>query len=218
MAQSSNDRLIDLLKEIATQDPHNQILEELYTRHEQYTISGLVQDIRDDGSNTIGRWISGAVDYDEVVKRVAKKVGISEDDLSPHSETDNELLIIQHAFKTYLNKLSPSEKEEKIKAIINETGDGSSEFVRILLTGSASSLLATIQLASPVIVRQVLMRIFAYLFAVQGALTAARFAVLAIPFLNIIMGAWLIFDISGPAYRKIVPSVLNIALLRLTSV
>ena len=49
----------------------------------------------------------------------------------------------------------------------------------------------------------------------QYMITVTRIATLEISFLNVAMEAWLVFDISGPAYRKIISSVLNIALLRL---
>jgi hypothetical protein len=48
------------------------------------------------------------------------------------------------------------------------------------------------------------------------AMNPTRIAALFIPFLNTILGAKTIFDIAKPAYRKIVPSVIEIALLRLS--
>lgn len=148
------------------------------------------------------------------MKRVAKKIGVNENYLID-DEVQNELLIIQKALSTAYEKLSPEEREEKFAVLKKEIGDKINEdLLKQILKGSSSALLTALQLAGPYILEGIFWRIIA---GVSSTIifSAARFALLTVPFLNAVMGAWLIFDISGPAYRKIVPSVLNIAVLRL---
>lgn len=96
-----------------------------------------------------------------------------------------------------------------------EVGDKINDDILIqILKGSRSALLTALQLAGPYILEGIFWRIVAGGVGTV-AFSAARIALVAVPFLNAIMGAWLIFDISEPAYRKIVPSVLNMAVLRL---
>ncbi len=211
MSSISNLRLVNLLTAVSKEDPENPILLKIYETHDKYTPESLVQELREDASNTIGRWLTGAVDYDEAVKRVAKQVGVDAKDLTD-DETENELLIIQKAIQDYVKK--HPEVEEKLKDVVKEFGDNT-EFINILLKGSATAFLGVAGTVGATVVRQVIIRVMAIFAGRQAALTAARFVAMAVPFLNVIMTAWLIKDISGPAYRKIVPSVFNIALLRI---
>lgn len=211
MSSISNLRLVNLLTAVSKEDPENSILLKIYETHGKYTPESLVQELREDASNTIGRWLTGAVDYDEAVKRVAEKVGVDAKDLT-NDETENELLIIQKAIQDYVKK--HPEVEEQLKDVAKELGDNT-EFINILLKGSATAFLTVVGDVGAAVVQLVIFRVMAIFAGLQTALTAARFAALAVPFLNVIMTAWLIWDISGPAYRKIVPSVFNIALLRI---
>jgi uncharacterized protein YaaW (UPF0174 family) len=215
MAENSNLNLIKLLKKVERQDPENALLAELYKRHSKKTIEDLVTDLRQDASNTIGRIFTGAVDYDECVKRVAQKVGVKARFLTG-DEAQNELLLLQILLKTHFEKLSPVEREAKIEEITKEFGVQGKDVITAVLLGTSSAFLGLIQQMGPLVVRQILFRVFMTFVSVQTAFTIVRFAALAIPFVNAVMAAWLAFDIAGPAYRKIVPSVLNIALLRLS--
>ena len=212
MSANSNNNLVNLLKKVAQQDPENSLLAELRVRHSEGSIEDLVTDLREDASNTLGRIITGAVDYDECVKRVAIKVGVNENHLTD-DETQNELLILQASLKSYFEKLSPEEREKKLEEISIEFAEQlDKDTIRSVFLGSTTALLTIIQSGGVWLFFQIFIRFLGF----QVAYTAARFAALVIPFLNVVMVAWLVFDISGPAYRKIIPSVLNIALLRLS--
>lgn len=214
MSSNSNVNLVKLLKKVEQQNPENALLAELYKRHGKNDVESLVTDLRQDASNTIGRIFTGAVDYDECVKRVAIKIGVQENYLTDN-EIQNEFLILQKVLSTAYEKMSPEEREEKFAVLNKEFGDKINEdILKQILKGSTSALLTALQLAGPYILEGIFWRIVIYTGSTV-ALSAARYALLAVPFLNAIMGAWLVFDISGPAYRKIVPSVLNIAVLRL---
>lgn len=214
MSSNSNVNLVKLLKKVEQQNPENALLAELYKRHGKNDVESLVTDLRQDASNTIGRIFTGAVDYDECVKRVAIKIGINENHVTD-DETQNEFLILQKALSTAYEKMSPEERKEKFAAFNKEFGDKINQETLIqVLKGSNVALLSVLRLAGPHILEGMFWKII-----FEGGSTvlfsATRFALLAVPFLNAIMGAWLVLDISGPAYRKIVPSVFNIAMLRL---
>lgn len=209
---ASNVRLIKLLTEVSSKDPENSFLLNLYKREDKFTPESLVQEIREDASNTILRPFKGSPNYDEVVRMVAEKIGIDKKDLTD-DEAKNELLIIRKMLQDYIKK--HPEDEEKLNALVKEMGKEYNDFVSLIFTGSAAAFFAAIDVIGPTIVAEIVLRILLTFAGVQAALIAARIAALLVPFLNIFMSAWLVVTIAGPAYRKIVPSVIDIALLRL---
>lgn len=209
---ASNIRLIKLLTEVSNKDPENSFLLNLYKRHGKYTPESLVQEIRDDASNTLLRPFMGSPNYDKVVRLVADKMGLKKKELVD-DEAKNELLIIRKMLQDYLKK--HPEAEEKLNALVKEMGEEYNDFVSLIFTGSAAAFFAAIDAIGPTIVAQIVLRILLTFAGVQTALIAARVAALLVPFLNIFMSVWLVASIAGPAYRKIVPSVIDIALLRL---
>lgn len=205
---ASNVRLIKLLTDVSNKDPENSFLLNLYKREDKFTPESLVQELREDASNTILRPFKGSPNYDEVVRMVAEKIGVDKKDLT-EDEAENELLIIRKMLQDYLKK--HPEEEEKLNELVKEMGEEYNDLVSLIFKGSASAFLAAIDAIGPIIIFRILLT-FA---GVQAAFMAARIAALLVPFLNIFMSAWLVVSIAGPAYRKIVPSVIDIALLRL---
>lgn len=212
MSKISNSRLVDLLEKVELNSQGTEILAEIYKRHGKYSPADLVDELRKDASDTIGGRVSGFVDYDEVVKRVALKIGVDKKELA-NDEIQNELLIIKKMLQDYIKK-NP-QAEANLENIANELGIEGKEFLNTLFKGSASAFLLMAQSVGPSVVSRTVTLILFQFVSVQSALTVARLATLAVPFLNIVMGAWLLASITGPAYRKITPSVLNIAMLRI---
>lgn len=174
---ASNVRLIGLLTEVSHKDSQNKYLLDLYKRHDKYSPDSLVQEIRDDASNTLLRPFKGSPNYDEVVRMVAEKIGIKKQELA-EDEAANELLLLQKMLKDYVKK--HPEAEEKLNMQVKEMGEGYTDVLSLLKMNSTRSLLAVAAVLTGIL---------------PGIVTAAA--------------------ISGPAWRKIVPSVLNIAALRL---
>lgn len=206
--------LVAFLEKVERKNPGNELLKELYKRHEENSVEALVTDLLRDASNTFGWLLTGPVEYAECVRRVADKLDIPEKDLTD-SVTKNEKLILQAALKKYFDARDPAERDKKRKEIMEAVGEENREFARALLTGSGAAFLAALQLVSASVVNQVVARIMAVFLAQQAVLATTRLASLAVPFLNVIMVAWMALDIAGPAYRKIIPSVMNITLLRM---
>jgi uncharacterized protein YaaW (UPF0174 family) len=210
---SSNFRLVNLLEKVKKEDPENTLLLELCERYDKYTPESLVEAIRAAGSYSLP--FTRSVDYDVIVKRVAEKLNIDMMDLK-EDEATNEILVIQASLNKYYNSLKPEEREQKLKDLFQGlVDDENKELAEAFLLGTTSTLLTAMEMAGPIVVRQVLVRIIAILIATQTAIIIGRIATLAVPFVNIIMTAWLVKDLAGPAYRHIIPTVLTIAMLRL---
>lgn len=176
---ASNVRLIKLLTEVSNRHPENSSLLNLHKRHDKYTPESLVQEIREDASNTLLRPFKGSPNYDEVVRMVAEKIGIKKQELG-EDEAENELLILKKMLTDYVKK--HPEAEEKLNMQIKEMGEGYTDVLSLLKMNSTRSLLAVASILTGIM---------------PSIVTAAA--------------------IAGPAWRKIVPSVIDIAVLRLQS-
>lgn len=211
----SNKKLINLLTEADKIDPQNDFLLNLYKRHEKYTPESLVNELREDASNTLTRYFTGNPDYNEIVILVADKIGIKQDELTNDEEKD-ELLIIRKMIQDYIKK--HPEAKEQVSEVINKMGEEYNDFFLLLMQGSSAAFLATVEAMStvaPSIVAEIVLQILMKFAGTQAILIAGRIAAMLVPFLNVFMGVWMVATIAGPAYRKIVPSVIDIALLRL---
>lgn len=217
MSKLSNYRLVQLLTKASQDDSNNEMLMNLYIRHDKYSPESLVEELRDDGSNTFARicFRSGTgVDYDEITRDVAEKLGIENTAISD-DETKNELLIIQAACKKYFDDLSDEEREEKLKDLGSLLGSDSKNFVNALLLGTPNALLIAIQTVGVKVAQRIIAEILSVIIARQAAMQFAKFFMVFVPWINALLSLWLIIDIAGPAYRKTVPSVMEIATLRL---
>lgn len=213
------------------------------TRYDIRAVEELVERIRRDGSNsisTLGRdvvatasiWLprdwkwalpksfrqGGGVNYDEVVRDVAKRMGIRFDSEVAEDERGVELLILQHVFKEYFDKLSPEEKKSMEKEI-GRLGMNMAEFDKLFLKAGAAALVNILAQINGRVLWQVLSGILATIMARYAAGAVAYRAIgvfwAAVPFVNALLGAWLIVDLAGPAYRKTIPTVVQVALMRL---
>lgn len=212
-SESSTKRLLSLFNRASKEE-----LSELFERHGVDNASDLVAEIRRDGSNSLTTWIcrfGDGVNYDEVVMDVASKVGVKYDLAEVADETEIELLIVRDLVRKHFDSLSPEERVEFEKHL-KQLGEEYTDFWRKFSEATGAALLATVQLLGPRLIGQLLAAIMAKLLAVRGvAVAAPRLLGLAVPFLNVAMAVWLVIDIAGPAYRKTVPTVFQVALLRL---
>lgn len=214
--EDSNRRLAQLFRKASHAE-----LQDFYKRHDCKDVLSLVKEIRKDGSNTFVTHLfrSGdGVHYAEIVADVADKVGVKYSKDSVKNEMELELIIIVHLIRKHFEKMSPEERAN-LEKNLGTLSDEYKEVWAAILKGSAtlvSSMIATVGIdVFAVALRQLIATILARTVVLEGGLLAARMATLAVPFLNIIMGAWLLIDISGPAYRKTVPTVFHVGLLRL---
>ena len=133
-------------------------------------------------------------------------------------EREYELAVLAKVVDEYMKKATPEEREE-IQELLQKAKNKAKHpkrYAAVSGTSVLSVILNTLgKKAAKEVLKTVLKKILAKQGVKQGSKLAGRFAGLAIPFLNIVMGVWLAIDIAGPAYRKTVPAVIQIALLRM---
>ncbi|MCR5084680.1 MAG: hypothetical protein K6A65_04185 [Succinivibrionaceae bacterium] len=217
MAESSNQRLEALFKEIGARDPGNELLAGIYRRHGvDGDAAALVMEIRKDGSSTLKWPITGPVDYDEVVDDVAARLKVPAEAREGRGEEEVELLVLSQVVRRYLEDLPDAERAELIRDIEPTLRGEHLDQARYFLKGGSVALLSLVQAMGMQALRQLLLRVVAGMTAGTAAsLAASRLAALLVPGINALMALWLVTDIAGPAYRKTVPTVINIAALRL---
>ena len=220
----SDVRLYQLL---ANYDWDKPALKTLFKRHGGAPwegVGGLVQEITQDGSNTIVSIVLGNPEksYRDIVCGVAQKMRV------PIKANDSEILIERKCLETILSKYlktAPEEERQQMIQLIEESGRelGAEELTRQIR--SSSLKLGTLSLlvkrigarATSQIVKKVVARIISRTAAREASRRAAQVAGYAIPLLNAVMIGWTVWDLAGPAYRKTIPTVLEVAMLRLES-
>ncbi|MGH8068137.1 MAG: hypothetical protein ACRERE_23475 [Candidatus Entotheonellia bacterium] len=217
MSYPSNNRLVDLLRQVPAER-----LRSLYARHGVDPAAGpgeLVREICLDGANTIASLFRGrkGVPYIDLVRDVAEKMGVKDDIFIRRNERKIELAVLESVIRQYLAKATEAEREE-IHRILKEVAQDHQEVWRHFLIGGGALTMLLAQLG-PKVVTEVVQRIVASIIGRQltlGALKGGAGIVgLAVPLLNVAMIGWTIVDLAGPAFRKTIPTVIEIALLRL---
>ncbi|HAR79439.1 MAG TPA: hypothetical protein DCR21_01285 [Succinivibrionaceae bacterium] len=220
MSEASNERLLKLLKDIDRQEPYNDLLKAIKATHDNYkSIESLVEEIREDGSNTIARLIKGPVDYDEIVRDVAIKVGVPKDQISPVSEEENELKCLCLVLEKNLDSMQVADREKAVAEIDKIIGGKYHNYGSLSTLSISFTLMQIIKTIGIAQFKPLLAKIISKFVVVNtaktaGSLAGSRVLGFAIPFLNIALGVWLAIDLAGPAYRKTVPTVLQVAFLR----
>lgn len=220
--QPSDIRLYELLTR------HNwpaETLDRLYRRHGVDEWEGpaeLVREITRDGSNTIISLLMGDSEksYKDIARAVGEKLKVGLDDTD--SEIEIEWKCLESVLRQYLNT-APEEERRRILSVIEDTGRRihSDELLRkvrdnTLRVGTLSLLVRQVGArATAAVVRKVVTRIIGRQAAKEVSKRAAQLAGFAIPLLNAVMIGWTVWDLAGPAYRKTIPTVLEIAMLRL---
>jgi len=175
----------------------------------------LIEEIRTNGGNTFANLIRGkGVEYDEVVRDVAKQLKVN---FHENAQTDViEMEIIKKLISDEFDKMSLEQKREILETIGAEHAEAVIAAPAMLagllaarLSGFAIYKLAAI--AANAIAKAVLGKGLA--FAGNAALMKGIGVALG-PVGWVATGAWLAFDLAGPAFRKTVPSVIHVALLR----
>jgi uncharacterized protein YaaW (UPF0174 family) len=198
--KSSNTQLIELLREM--ESANEVLLREIYERHNvdwEYAQEYLAEEIRRDGSNTFATMLRGGdgVDYDEVVADVAQAIGISLNEGDDLLQLERSIIL-----KLVEDTFNDGDDLAPLSVALDKTiGD----------IQSSQALAEAIRAASYVAIREVCLVIAAK----QGVKQVGRTVTLAIPFLNILFAGWLMIDFAGPAFRKTIPTIIEIAFFRI---
>lgn len=215
----SNRRLRRVLVRVPRED-----LADLFERHgvtagsPEKEISELIHMVRLDGSNSIvtyaGRLGEG-VNYDEIVRDVADKVEVKYNPKEVRTEADLEILIIQRIVEDAMQNLTPEERQE-IGTQMKNLGDLYEKAWKQFLEAGSGGVLAVVRFFGPKMMFTVLKNFLMKFMALKTAgFVAFKFVGLVIPFVNLILWGQFVIDVAGPAYRKTVPTVFQIGLMRL---
>lgn len=195
------------------------VVKTLYERHGVavgFGAKALLDEIRLDGSNTFATVLRGyeGVPYQEVVDDVAVKLR------APLQATpqETEVAILEAVINKYLEKAKPEEREA-LQRVIEQAGSEATELVNAVRAGAlaAGVLRAVLLRLGPKVAARLIANIFLRMATRAVAREAAKWVLIGVPIVNIAMFAWLAIDIAGPAYRKTIPTVIQVALLRLDS-
>ena len=222
--EESNRRLIEVLFKAVQDSDGLENLKVLFERHkvnasryDSLEIYELVEQIRKDGSNDIMVVVRGGkgVNYDEIVRDVADKVGVDYKKEKVSDESELELLIVQHLVKQYFSRLTPEQKQDFEQAL-RKLGKEYEDFWKQFLEAKGTALLAVIQIVGRPFLFNFLAAILRQFLVIASARSLPiGLSAWQIPFVNIALGVWLVIDLLGPAYRKTVPTVFQIASLRI---
>ena len=216
----SNKRLVALFRACSTEqlEPLCKLLDAWF-EGKPSTPEEIADYLRRWGSSTIMTIFRGwkGADYIEVTRDVAK--ALNADLPKKGDERDYELAILGKVVEKYLQGASPEDREQ-IEKILKEAGDEAWKSLSAWASGAGKPIVITLlNTVGRQVTQQILKRIILWIVAKQtakqAAKAAARLAGMAIPLLNIVFAVWLLIDLAGPAYRKTVPAVIQVALLRL---
>ncbi|MDT8903082.1 hypothetical protein [Anaeroselena agilis] len=213
LLRRSSERLCELF---ARTDPGDLGLLKEYNFGEhtgEITCEELVARIRYNGSNTIAHLLGRDAEYLDIVRDVAAKMKV---EWSPEEDEEAvEKRILGVIFTRAWKKMSPAEREP-IEQLFAGQGVEAEKISTLLVEGTIVNFMPTISY----LVAWNIARIVAVAAARQagaealGGLVSGGLNVLLGP-LGVILGIVVVaIDLAGPAYRKIIPTVLQIAYLR----
>jgi uncharacterized protein YaaW (UPF0174 family) len=172
--------------------------------------------LRKMGSNDFATVFRGGegVEYDEVVLDVGRKLKAKVQ--SNFSVQKNEEQILFKMFEGALEKMSDKEKRELFKSMgLKEkefpTGSAAAIVAQLVANYSGFAVYRTSLVVANMVSRALLGQGLA--FATNATLTRSVGVMLG-PIGWIASGLWLAIDLAGPAFRKTVPAVVHVAMLR----
>ncbi|PNQ95023.1 GTP-binding protein (plasmid) [Azospirillum argentinense] len=181
------------------------------------TAEALAKYLQEMGSNDIATFFrGGGVEYTEVVLDVAEKLG-AKDARDDKTVEENEGIILRKLFADALDQMSVGERRQLFSSMgIRETeipyGSAGTILVQLLLKNFGGFATYRISLIVANMVARTLLG-SGLSFATNAALTRTIGTLLG-PIGWAASAAWLVVDLAGPAYRKTVPAVVHVAMLR----
>jgi len=212
----SDQRLIVLLDRVSAAEAA--LLDPLYDRHgiiRGGSVETLVRAIRLDGSNTLASTLRGGVGvgYDAVVQGVARRLKL--DVSGSPTEVQLERAVLDAVLGRIFDQGTPAWQAEVLGGVQTtslaeplRTGRWVPGSLQVMVRDVGSDEVAYV-------VGQIVARAVGYGAAREAAKRLAGTAGLAVPLVNVAMIGWTVWDLAGPAFRKTMPTVVEVALLRL---
>jgi len=208
-----------LLKKVKASEP--EALAPIYKRHGVSlgkSTDSLANQIAKDGTNTFHLPFAGGQSWKAIVRDVAEylKVKVAKKDTVASMERK----ILAHVAMKSFEVMDYEDQEEFIEELSQEHGVKAAEaYVQQLQSGellSGKNIALMGGALGLTLGQKVLEKLLQKALINVGAKVGGqRIAGAAVPGLNILLGAWTLYEIAGPAFRKTVPTVVEVALLRL---
>ena len=215
MNKASMDTLF-LFRKVMEKNPNNELMGEICKRHDKYNPDELLQEILEDGSNTIATFLRGCpIEYDEILRDVADKLDVKYEQGTDYQNIELALLakVIQRiAIQTGSNKICFADMDGNLQCFDADKGEFAEYISKAIKSANRSAVTKSIMIVLGNVLRKNVMEQGIKLVSPQ---VAKQVAYKLGPILNIIMGACIVIDIAGPAYRKTIPTIINISMLRL---
>ena len=191
---------------------------EHYPENMREVIPEMCQQLQEYGTNsiiTLAR--SGRPDaYVNIVRRVCKKMKVDTDNVT--DAIDMERRLLQNVCETAIERMS----EEELRELAEEAGIKAKKLTKQLI---ATAILMAIK-KKPQIFYRVAVYVTTRIMALLGGRAAAAvgtkvvqeaFGIVTGPVGWVLLTAWTVWDIASPAYRVVIPAVLQVAIMRFTS-
>ena len=167
-----------------------------YPHRMKSLIPGIVKELGLYGSNTFVSLFKGeGADYSAILRKVARRLKVS------FRDTQSDEVIEGYMLQKLFDDMSERLTDEELRTMAREFG------VKPLRYGLAWSMNVANAVARQAVGRGIAA------FA-SGSVLSRSLSVLAGPIGWALTAAWTAYDIAGPAYRVIVPAVIQIAYLR----
>ena len=187
-----------------------------FPNHSKYA-DLIAKELRDMGGNSFANLFRGfeGPSYKEIVQDVAKKLKVS---FNKNNDVPTiEKAILSSILEKALSKMSDQEKEDLIRALGNKkniVGAGPATTAALIAAFNAGGF-ASYQL-TVIIANQVARAILGSGLQVATNATITRVAsIVTGPIGWAIAGAWTAIDLAGPAYKVTIPSVIQVAMIRM---
>lgn len=191
--------------------------EDVLKRSPRDAAEKIAEQLRKTGSNDIATLFRGSgVEYDEIVVDVGEKLKVNAVKKGK-SVADNESAILVKLFEDALDQMTEEEKRALFQSMgikgydIPLASTGTFIFQQLLAHYGGFATYRVSLIVANMVARALLGS--GLTFATNAALTRTIGAMLG-PIGWIATGVWLAVDIAGPAFRKTVPAVVHIAMLR----
>lgn len=211
LAQSTQN-LLELL-ESADKEDIDVLIRYNYGEYRDTTIQELIKTILDNGSHDIGRHLWGQAHYLEIVRDVANRFHVKwqEDD----SEQILESRLLAEIFQQSWNKMSSKDKAALHEALGQSAADGE-RLSKALIDGTFYDLLPA---TGYLVIWNVARLVAAAAAREAGIITLeslmGSFVAELLGPIGVVAGVVILLtSLAGPAYRKTIPTVIQVAYIR----
>lgn len=206
-------RRLELLLKNADQEDLDVLSNYNFGETREASAEELVRAIRQNGSHDVRRWVWGEAEYLEIVRHVAERFGLAWEEGDDESALEQRLLV--EILRQSWTKMSEAE-QQAVHDLLESDGIDKDRLSEALVGGTVREFLPTLGY----LVLWNITRLVAAAAAREAGLLAGEVllggvAAQLLGPLGILAGVIIFLsDLAGPAYRKLIPTVIQIAYIR----